>query len=217
MTRELPIIFCPEMVKAIYEERKTNTRRIEGLKRLNDKPDDWVFDGWVDDPAVVQQGEAQFTNKDWGIVHIKPRYRVGDELWVKETWAADRQYDSMPPRAIPAGSNIWFPDELGWKRDKHMGKVRSSRFMPKKFARLWLRVTAVKDPHQIQTISDKDILAEGIVGDIYGEEFGIAPTSDPRSASIYFVDLWNRLHKKPGERWEDNSWAFPYVFKRIPR
>ena len=204
MIRELPIIMCAEEVKAIYEDRKSN------MRRLIDLPSDveWQFEAKMKDGTYCfEHGKGL----GYGCCFRKPRYQVGDELWVCQAWAADRQYDSLPPRAIPTASSIWFSDELGWKHDKHMGKVRSSYFMRKDFARLWLRVTAVKDPRQIQEMSINDIRAEGV-----------CDTRTPQNEIVEtyyekFSQLWNRLHKKPGERWEDDPWVFPTVFKRIER
>ena len=74
-----------------------------------------------------------------------------------------------------------------------------------------LRVTAVKDPHQIQNISEKDAIAEGFK--ISGK--------DGRSQGYPWTEIfravWDNLHPKPGERWEDNCWVFGYEIERIER
>ena len=199
MARELGLITCAEMVRAFLDDRKKETRRIEGLKVLSEHPSWWKFLGWTNPKHGV---EARFYNsRQRKSEAIKPRYQVGDHLYAKETWAADRQYDSVPPRAIPVGSNIWFPDHLGWKRDKHMGRVRTGRFMPKKFARIWREVTEAKDPHRLQDISEEDAIAEGSY---------LARDKDDEGG---FVNLWDTLHPKPGERWGDNPWVLPYVLR----
>jgi len=185
------------MVKVAYEGRKNMTRRIEGLKVLNEHPDEWTFTGWI------EQGLAQFERKNNEVIQIKPRYRVGDECWIKERWASGRKYDNRPPRLIPVDREIWFPDEVRWNFDSRKGKARSSRFMCKWMARCWLRITKVNDPHQIQTIREEDCIAEGIV------------PNERESYTDGFHNLWNRLHPKPGERWEDNPWVFCYEFEMI--
>jgi len=200
MPRELPILFCTEMIEAFLDGRKTQTRRIEGLKVLNTDPDRWNL--WATHYNPLEWAfEDLKSHNDSQLKFIKPRYQVGDHLYAKETWAADRQYDSVPPRAIPVGSNIWFPDHLGWKRDKHMGRVRTGRFMPKKFARIWREVTEAKDPHRLQDISEEDAIAEGSY---------LARDKDDEGG---FVNLWDTLHPKPGERWGDNPWVLPYVLR----
>jgi len=203
MTRQPPIIFCPEMVKAAYESRKTMTRRIEGLKVLNAHPERWRFTGWV-------EGKAVFENSTGYPVAIKPRYRVGDECWIKEVWATNKQYDNLPPRQIPPCAEIWFPDELGWEHDKHnRGKVRTSRFMCKWMARRWLRITKVNDPERVNAISINDICAEGVC-DTRTPQNEIVETYHEK-----FAQLWDSLHKKPDERFEHGPWAFSYEFEMI--
>jgi len=198
MAREVGIIFCGDMVRAIRGGRKTQTRRLIIPQPLgNPSGVQLSFDGFW---HFIYSGQVASGPS----YQIKPRYHVGDLLFIKEVWAADKQYDSLPPRAIPKNSNIWFPDELGWKRDKHMGKVRSPLFLMKHFAHPWLCVTAVKDPQRIQGISDEDIHAEGVGQDTTK---GLARSD--------FWRLWDSLHKKLGERWEDNAWVFPYVFEKI--
>lgn len=218
MPRELPIIFCSEMVKAILDGRKTQTRRIIPLEHH----------GFYKNAVLLPDGTYCFNG--YGTADFKfckPHYQVGDELWIRETWAADRPYDSFPPRTIPIASSLWFPDQLGWKRDKQMGKVRSPRFMPKWAARLWLRVKAILDPHRIQTISEEEAIAEGINATgccrcsmddyIEGVRFCGKCNKPFLGLDIEFGSLWNRLHPTPGERFEDSPWVFPYVFERFEK
>lgn len=211
MPRELPIIFCADMVKAILEGRKTQTRRIEGLKILNEHPERWTFLGWT-------EGKAVFVNATGYPVHIKPRYRVGDELWVKEIWAIRTDTEPNTPKAKHYmrykvdGEDL----EMEWHNYE---RWRSPRFMPKWAARLWLRVTAVKDPHQVQNIREEDAEFEGCeyFGGYPIDELSPRTTVGFKSTIEVFAALWNCLHPKPGERWEDNPWHFTYETKRIER
>ncbi len=155
MTREKPIIMCPEMV--IQEDRKSQTRQ---LVKLPPVPEvlHWQFDGWMDQgPDRAPREEAVFvltndkTHFDYH--YVKPRYQVGDELWCKETWGVfDESADedvAIGYKAGPDDEVIWFDNKAYLlKGDYRIGQWRSSRFMFKDFARLWLRITAVKDPEQ---------------------------------------------------------------------
>ncbi len=230
MPRELPIIMCPEMIKAIQEDRKSQTRQ---LVKLPPVPEGlhWQFDGWMGQgPDRAPREKAAFiltegkTHFDYH--YVKPRYRVGDELWVRETWCPDI-------KGVPCDWLIHVCQERGctviYKADGKepylTGMWRPSSFMPKWAARLWLRVTAVKDPEQIQTISEEDAKAEGIQpcykmdsfsGEHYLEVCGEERENDVRWLGPWIV-LWNRLHPKPGKQWKDNPWVFLYVFERIER
>jgi hypothetical protein len=206
------------MVKATYEDRKTNTRRIEGLKILNEHPERWTFLGWT-------EGKAVFVNATGYPVHIKPRYQVGGELYVREHWWAvevlgqgignqfvvfDDEFAQVPEGGRAPKPKELRPTDKLWSWGPH-----PSIHLPKKHSRLWLRVTAVKDPHRIQTIGRADAKEEGFwpgadgLEHACGRKFG--------NAELAFTALWNRLHPKSGERWEDNPWHFTYEIKRIER
>jgi len=210
MARELGLNTCEAMAQAFLDNRKTQTRRLIKPQPNWEERNGLKAAGWSWRTKKVQLNSctAEFLSKEIG---KESRYRVGDHLYAKETWAADRQYDSVPPRAIPVGINIWFPDHLGWKRDKHMGRVRTGRFMPKKFARIWREVTGVR-VERVQDISIIDARAEGIAEYKDGDHEYANRTSIEN-----FAMLWDRLHPKPGERWGDNPWVLALVLEPIEK
>ena len=222
MARELGLISCAEMVQAFLDDRKSETRRIEALRAINEQPGDWAFAEWID------PGVALFEHRN-GIdfIRIKPRYQVGDHLYAKETWAVTRLEGIIPgsleyPNVLyrADSSTLLILDQpLVWKYciPKEEMRWRSSRFMPKKFARIWREVTEVKDPHRLQDISPEECIAEGIeVSTAHGEpayylyDERLHYTPSPVES---FQTLWDRLHPEPGERWGDNPWVLPYVLK----
>jgi len=84
-TRELPILFSTPMVQAIDADRKQMTRRTSGLEKVNADPNSWTF---MDHNAKTF-GIFKFYPKEGTINHLtecKPRYQVGDKMWVKETY-----------------------------------------------------------------------------------------------------------------------------------
>jgi hypothetical protein len=152
-----PILFSPEMVRAILDGRKSQTRRIlKSLHKSNfDKVEDIYFDGkkWA---AKMKGSQIK--------IHIRcPYSEVGSKLVVRETWQTDAIWDDFKPSDIPENQPILYTaDEsatgivpFDW------GKVRSPLFMPKWASRIYLEVTDIYC-ERIQDISESDAISEGI-------------------------------------------------------
>jgi len=130
--REKPILFSTEMVRAILEDRKTQTRRV--IKpQPGDHPDD---DGYMS-----------------SILNRCP-YQVGDILWVRETWAKDIS-------GCPGGIS-YRADHIDPKGDGPANpmKWKPSIHMPKEAARLFLVVKDVR-VERLQDITEEDAKMEG--------------------------------------------------------
>ena len=200
--KELPILFSTPMVKALQENRKTMTRRTAGLEKVNENPNDYYFQSLV----LHATGEFTFAPilpneiplKD-RIITCKPRYRVGDKLWVRETYFDTRKFKDCPlfydvPDFIYKADKYAFIGEHKWK---------PSLFMPKEAAYIWLEVTGVRC-ERLQDISNKDCVSEGILSDgSNGDEYRL------------FINLWESINGK--DSWLANPWVFVYEFKRIEK
>ena len=80
--KERPILFKPEMVRETRADRKTQTRRMRRLKRVNENPGAWKVD-------VVLPGGLAVFNRGNGCEILKiqcPYGAPGDLLYVRETW-----------------------------------------------------------------------------------------------------------------------------------
>lgn len=184
-----PIIFSTAMVQALLAGRKTQTRRLASspLRRVE----------------------------------------VGDLLWVREGFR--NAYDATfyladGPPTFEGGQP--YPDGL-------IGKGRPSIHMPRWASRLTLEVTEVRRM-RLQDTSDEDALAEGVhkeygivgvncAGGVHQEEHGYRYFATDQlddegreHASDAFMDLWDSLHTKPGERWEDNPEIVALTFRVHP-
>jgi hypothetical protein len=126
---------------------------------------------------------------------------VGDRLYVREAWHVRSRFSDVVEigyRASERRSHTEYvaqvPNEMavpGKGKWPEFPKYGPSIHMPRWASRLTLIVTEVRK-RPLCPISIHDIRAEG-VRDLDGTGHGKA-----------WVALWNGLHTKPGERWEDN-------------
>jgi hypothetical protein len=216
---EKPILFTVEMVKAILEGRKTVTRRVIDL------PDDvlWDFTGVMKDGSYrfSHQGDKDLID---GLCFRKPRYQVGDLLWVKEGWwdlghmehgkwqgrieshTVKPRYVADCPDPFAEGiGGIVQPEKIPWKQTRlfrSTWRKCSSRFMPKWVARTWLEVVSVR-AERLQDITEDEIWAEGL-----------CPTSEDL-AYLEWINLWDSINAKRGYSWEINPWCWVLSFKQV--
>ncbi len=206
-----PILFSTEMVRAILDGRKTQTRRViagtpDNTYRMDtDDGKEWFAyygvggEGWLADLSIP----------------VKPRYRTGDALWVRETWCNINRPGIAPDYYYLADARNcedYDPSEWKW---------RPSIFMPKEACRLFLRVTGVH-AERVQDITEEDAGSEGVSWtDEACYNNGWHPTmSDPDSGGQPILQegfhaLWDSINAKRGYGWDKNPWVWVYTFERI--
>lgn len=163
---EKPILFSTPMVQAILDGRKTMTRRV--VKST---------ESWV---------------KEFDLP--KPKYQVGNVLWVRETWA---------PGCM--GGYIYKAGHQYAERLQELKQWKPSIHMPKLAARMFLRVTDVRG-ERVQDITEDDAIAEGVQA---RNDTACGGTS----ARIAFAELWDSLNEKRGYGWSNNPWVWVYEFE----
>jgi hypothetical protein len=192
---ERPILFSGEMVRAILDGRKTQTRRVVDFKRIAKQTgctkgrlaysptfESWgVFDG---------NGAADLCLVDC------PYGAPGDTLWVRETCmitgtaVSYRADGEMLPHFREQGC-----------------KWRPSIHMPRWAARILLEVTAVR-VERLQEISEADAIAEGCKATHHG---------DGSSATDAYQYLWDSINgKREGCSWDANPWVWVIEFRQMP-
>lgn len=207
--KDRPILFSALMVRAILEGRKTQTRRVlEPQPRGN--PPFWVRG----DGAVCDTSKYACSNGKKSI--LKCKYKVGDRLWVRETWAP----------AVCTGNSWHVADGPGDDPRKHTikfradpdanqvhGRWRPSIFMPRWASRITLEVTAVK-VERLQDISEGDAKAEGAeaLPVETGQYDGAGNPIEQGSYRYGFKEIWTSIHGK--DAWERNDWVAAYTFRR---
>jgi len=160
MSKEKGILFKGEMVRAIMEGRKTQTRRMV-------KPQPFRVEAGTPflPPVPNKYGESYS--------QIKMPWRIGDILYVRETWGVGTRpdpfqgwVDGIEYRAdqeyLDGNEMLRINPVEGFDYEKYQGRGwMPSLFMPKSIARIWLKVTNVK-VERLLDISDDDAIAEGI-------------------------------------------------------
>lgn len=196
MSRELPILFNTEMVRAILDGRKDATRRI--VKDFI--PDDavWGYTAFTHKGYISCRGT--FADGD-GEKFFKLPCEPGDILYVRETW-----------KKAPNGY-YYYED---WQRNDiaDVTKWKPSINMPKEAARIWLKVTDVR-VERLQEINAESALAEG--ADKYIHTNG---ELDENMTITSFIGIWNSTIKKSDldcYGWDANPWVWVIEFERCEK
>lgn len=192
------IIFSGPMVVALLDGRKRQTRRlikpVTGPVRSGDVVVSWPAD------EVVRQG-----------LTLRPPHAPGDRLYVRENfhpWTGSASRKTI----VYVADGEWIDWGSGW-RDHPKGITFCSPItpcihMPRWASRLWLAVEDVRF-QRVQDISREDCAAEGHPR---SDTPGISEEAHLDAARDWFMDLWDSLHRKPGERWADNPWIVRTAF-----
>lgn len=170
------LLFSAPMVRALWEGRKTQTRRpLYALRKGNAEAQmRAVYDGRYPPPMLTAM---ESMDHYYDLRHVLD---VGNRIIVREAWRVSKQYDETKPSELPAkkltvffdaggsianqSSGRWEPDE--WPEHRGLiptwaGKGRPSMFMPRWASRMTLPVKEVRI-ERLLDISDEDAIAEGI-------------------------------------------------------
>ena len=191
MSKEIPILFSTPMVQAILAGRKTQTRRV-----LKPQPDE---DGLA---RFIPTGEFHDTS---GAVY-KPKWQVGDKIWVRETWALN--WNDFPEHPFKYRAD-YGPETVDWN-------WKPSLFMPREACRLFLKVTDIR-VERLQDISEEDAEAEGYSYESWHrmneEAAGVNLYSIPKDTRTWFRTLWDSINSDKCP-WESNPWVWVITFEK---
>lgn len=219
---ERGMIFNAEMVRAILDGRKTQTRRVMKNQPAGDYPETPVLIRNVGGGFqwYGRYGESSIFNCPFG--------DVGERIWVRETWATlgnedgccvdwndnlckgDEKTAARIYRASceqrPGDYGLWsIPDNADWKphteNEKFEGAWRPSIHMPRWASRITLEITDVR-VERLNAITESDASAEGITDTGFGD---------------LLVDgyryLWKSIYGD--DSWQANPWVWVIKFKRV--
>ncbi len=204
------IFLKPDMRLAAREggKRKTQTRRV--IKELQE-PDRWHFGAFIEKGWFVYGSHAENAEPT---MFIKPRYQVGEVVYIREAFATEKAWDDKPMSFLENASEvpIWYRILAPLLLDSiPRGKWRSPLFMPAWAARDFIKITDVR-PERLQEITELDCKAERISAEPYDDwkVQGILSFWQGR-----YAQLWDSIN--PLYPWASNPWVWVYSFVKADR
>ena len=216
------IIFNTEMVKAILDGRKTQTRRVFSKTQIK------YFD------YAQKLGEMNSLDdlhkNDFSYILQFSKFKVDDLLWVKEkfcigAYANDGGCETNGYSSETYISQCSFDNNIIYYADAidecdfsdlekdELPSWKPSVHLKQKDARIFLKVTNVR----VERL--QDITAINMDSDMGT----ISPIISKLIAIDDYIKLQNKYKKywnstaKDGYKWEDNPYVFVYEFKRIEK
>ncbi|QLA04751.1 hypothetical protein [Enterobacter sp. DSM 30060] len=218
--KERGMIFNSEMVRAILDGRKTQTRRIMkiqpehsglGLRLVTDSKngsDDGKY-FWSSSDACGLKARSKSFTCPFGV--------VGDRIWVRETFQGPLfDYEQMESY-LEDSSKFEKPEFCQYAADGKPAPEyydaddnlrhgwRPSIHMPRWASRILLEITDVR-VERLASVSDEDAGKEGYPADP-------SPFGGPMDKWLWFRQLWDGIY--PEQSFKHNPWVWVIEFKRV--
>lgn len=202
--KERPIIFNGDMVRALLDGRKTQTRRVIKPQPTLSESTGFNWKGYAYGIGSNYQGTQRNFAKNQC-----PYGQPGDRLWVRETWSH-------------TGQGVWRVRDAGMAVDGNLIYRASndaagvgwfpSIHMPRWASRILLEVTDVR-VERLQEISEADAEAEGITASEKFPDCYMTPAGDYAAPKVAFQRLWESINGDGS--WEANPWVWVVEFRMI--
>lgn len=215
--KEKPILFSGPMVRAILEGRKTQTRRA-----FNDREAS-LFSAAVALGEISDfLNEPQLGENDLGyVLDFCPYGKVGDRLWVRETWQGYRQvnpeYDEWEAMDSPKDRHRYSFAPVYRADEKNLPeKWLPAIHMPREFSRITLEITGVRI-ERLNEISERDAISEGIELRQGPERYPMWKLYNETNMRVScpiesFRSLWESINGAGS--WSANPWVWVIEFRR---
>ncbi|EBW5579090.1 hypothetical protein KWA75_004223 [Salmonella enterica] len=196
---ERGMIFNGEMVRAILDGRKTQTRRPIKWKQTR-----FTEIGEREDGSNWPWSED--TEKACDYWHPCPFGAVGDRIWVRETFGWQIRRDPVGGTGEFRVYRATTPDAVRYQTASGEAapmKWVPSIHMPRRASRILLEITDVR-VERLNNISECDAKAEG------------GPTECTLIGDKYFPgfrSLWKSIYGE--ESWAANPWVWAITFRRV--
>lgn len=221
-----PLLMKPELVAQTLLGVKTETRRLSGLDKINIEPDNFKFVNnsidWPDMPRLAKKYDRTiyyaFNQKHSNQILFVCNHnygRVGDILWIRETWCDynKENTDGLGPHYIHKANFL----EIG--NNGNFGIWKPNLHMPFAACRLFLEIIDV-GLQRLQDITEEDAIREGIqklLNSPYDtmcyRSYAVKGGGSGVFPYVSFETLWKSINGK--ESWDNNPWVWRIVFKIV--
>lgn len=193
-----PILFKPDMVRAILEGRKAQTRRAMKIQPPTEAHQILTVISSTDRKKEGKSHWGVMDETKTRILKSDPRYfscpygAPGDLLWVRESWGI------IDDNTVVTGAAAYRATD-----PMALDKWRPSIHMPRWASRLTLEITDVR-VERLQDISEDDAECEGVT-----------PATPPEQTGARhkpaFRHLWEDINGE--ESWSANPWVWVVEFE----
>lgn len=197
MKNRKPILFNTEMVQAILDGRKTQTRRV--VKSRHESGEYLICRNTISKEIVeIQSLDWDGNNCNKNVTC--PYGKVGDVLWVRETIVDDQETGWIYKNGTPCKclNDISFQNGRNYIPSIHV---------PFEACRLFLQITNIRI-ERLQDIGDADAANEGCI-------YGRGASVDPAVGNNIFINLWQSIYGE--ESWNANPWVWVIEFNQITK
>ena len=225
--KERPILFKADMVRAILEGHKTQTRRIVKPQPPNEDFTVADYCDWEDDYCSSGIPTVKFSKPfdqdkrwDWWPIGYKkircPYGRFRDRLWVKETsiisppnWCDRNGSTHLDAPGGPRVVQYLATHSCTEAADDYKLKKTPSIFMPRWASRITLEITGIR-VERLNDIIEQDAEAEGI------QFIRDYPDADETlTAKQLYSFLWDSINGEGS--WDLNPWVWVIEFRRVEK
>ncbi len=214
-----PMLFKDEMVRAVVDGRKTQTRRLLKV------PDGWSVESPCGNPAVtgmitskhpkqgkfgvfISRDSSGFTERD---IVVCPYGKPGDLIYVREAHIRGHAVGGYQPHVDPDKDPSGPTVDIIYRADdgpneRSAGPWTPSIHMPRWASRLTLKIKSIR-VERLQDISEEDAKAEG------SHVVTFPLTDEQQSMTDRFRSLWKSINGS--DSWNTNPWVWRIQYEPI--
>ena len=232
--KERPVIFKAEMVKAILDGSKTQTRRI--IKTFDFMGDDCIHVRDHNNKKIAPLSCQTMKEQTDVANNFCPHGKAGEKLWVRENFkvinfyegfddggdhfavaTATIEYQDGTTKDVELSCNVPLPDgreidEIVQAERAFKKKIVPSIHMPRWASRIELEIIDIR-AERLNDIADKDAIAEGIYCELTDGRFNCVGDKYVMPYKPKFVGLWESINGKGS--WSENPWVWIVEFKKV--